>query len=196
MESNTVYGDIVFSRTTHGVQNAISDTRSEVKEVKNVKPVGNVMKVKRHVPDCFMTKRPDSGVIKWARDIHEVLNAILGIRWEVMEVEKVMSVGKVMQVKRLHFNYITLPASFTYITFLTSDRLSPTTPRHVHGVIAWTITTLNYLYFTSLHYSHHLLNFRATPTDDSETSLWSHRVAKGSALIPSLNQPALLTSLP
>ena len=79
MESITVYGDIVFSRTTHGVQNAISDTRSEVKEVKNGKQVGYVMQVKRHVPDCFMTLRPNSGVIKRARDIHEVLNAIPGI---------------------------------------------------------------------------------------------------------------------
>ena len=55
MESNTVYGVIVCARTMHGVQKAISGTRSEVKEVKKVKPVGKVMKVKQHVPDSLMT---------------------------------------------------------------------------------------------------------------------------------------------
>ena len=58
----------------------------------------------------YIFKRPRLGVFVCERDIHEVLNAILGIRWEVMEVEKVMSVGKVMQVKKTHLNYITLPA--------------------------------------------------------------------------------------
>ena len=58
------------------------------------------------------------------------------------------------------------------------------------------VSAFKFLYFTSLHYSHHLLNFRGTPTDDPETSLWSHRVAKDSALISSPNQPALLASLP
>ena len=144
---------------------------SEVKEVKEVMRAGKVMKVKEHAPISLMTKKLVNGVIVWARDIHEGLDACPGIRWEVMEVEKVMSVGKVMQVKRLNFHYITLPASFTYITFLTSDRLTPTAPRHVPGVIAWTITIFPYLYFTSLHYSHHFLNFRTTPTDSSETFL-------------------------
>ena len=55
MESITVYGVIVFTRTMHGVQKAIPSTRSEVKEVKNVKSVGKVMKVNQHVSDCLMT---------------------------------------------------------------------------------------------------------------------------------------------
>ena len=42
---------------------AVGVVRSEVKKAKEVKPIGKVMKVKQHVPDSLMTKKPVSGVI-------------------------------------------------------------------------------------------------------------------------------------
>ena len=61
----------------------------EVKEVKKVMRVGKVMKVKEHVPICLLTKKLVNGVTVWARNTHEGLDASPGIRWEVMQVEKV-----------------------------------------------------------------------------------------------------------
>ena len=62
---------------------------SEVKDVEEVMRAGKVMKVKENVPISLMTKKLVNGVIVWARDIHEGLDAFPGIRWEVMQVEKV-----------------------------------------------------------------------------------------------------------
>ena len=62
---------------------------SEVKKVKEVTGTCKVMKVKDNVPISLVTKRLVNGVIVWARDIHEGRDAFPGIRWEVMQVEKV-----------------------------------------------------------------------------------------------------------
>ena len=73
----------------HGDLKAILGQLSEVKEVKEVMRAGKVMKVKEHVPISLMTKKLVNGVIVWATDIHEGLDACPGSRWGVMQVEKV-----------------------------------------------------------------------------------------------------------
>ena len=87
-------------RTLHRDLKTILGHLSEVKEVKKVMRAGKVKKVKDHVSISLMTRKLVNGVIVWARDTHEGPDAFPGIRWEVMQVEKVKRVGKVMQLKK------------------------------------------------------------------------------------------------